>query len=368
MRCYAIRKGDGTVKDRYISQGRVGRIYPMAPTTKDLAEAAGVSLATVDRVLNGRGGVRKTKVEAVNAAIERIGFERNVVAATLARQRSLRLGFVLPKSGGEFLEQILRSIAEYEQVGRSEMIQTQVVRIEDRDAHKAARAIGRINEKDFDAVAIMATETPPVRDALHRLQERGVMTISFLSKQSNSAPEDFIGIDNRAAGATAGRLMGRFIGARDGAILAVAENLQSRDTLERRLGFDAVIGDSYANLRTLPTLETHGDPMRTHRVLENALNAHPDICGLYLLSGEAAVPISVARTLGALEGRIAIAHERTHVTEAALRSGELAAVIHQDPGHLVRSAVRIMRAKCEKRKTLASQERIRIEILVSENL
>jgi LacI family transcriptional regulator len=56
------------------------------------------------------------------------------------------------------------------------------------------------------------------------------------------------------------------------------------------------------------------------------------------------------------------------VTEDALRAGELDAVISQDPGHLVRSAVRIMRARCEKRRTLASQERIRIEILVAENL
>ena len=59
----------------------------MRPTTKDLAKAAGVSLATVDRVLNGRSGVRKKTVDAVNCAIQEIGFERNQVAATLARKR-----------------------------------------------------------------------------------------------------------------------------------------------------------------------------------------------------------------------------------------------------------------------------------------
>lgn len=41
------------------------------PTTKDLAKAAGVSRATVDRVLNSREGVAKRTVERVNHAIEK---------------------------------------------------------------------------------------------------------------------------------------------------------------------------------------------------------------------------------------------------------------------------------------------------------
>jgi LacI family transcriptional regulator len=49
----------------------------MRPTAKDLAEAAGVSLATVDRVLNDRAYVSKKAVRKVNEAIERIGFSKN---------------------------------------------------------------------------------------------------------------------------------------------------------------------------------------------------------------------------------------------------------------------------------------------------
>ena len=90
----------------------------MRPTTKDLAKAAGVSLATVDRVLNGRAGVRKKTVDAVYEAIERIGFERNQVAATLARQRGYRFGFALPRHGDEFLEEILKRIHEMDRAGR----------------------------------------------------------------------------------------------------------------------------------------------------------------------------------------------------------------------------------------------------------
>lgn len=337
----------------------------MRPTIKDLAKAAGVSLATIDRVLNRRVGVRKKTIEKVNEAIKDIGFERNQIAATLARQRSYRFAFALPRSGGEFLDQIVDRIREFQRVARAEMMELEVIRIDDHDPYSVAHSLARLEPQQIDGMAIMAPETPQIRDAIHRMRERGIQTIPFISNQQE---DGFVGIDNRAAGATAGRLMGRFLGAKQGTVLAMTETMQLRDSLERRLGFDGVINQDYVHLRVLPTLETYGDPARTQSVLRNALQAHPDIVGLYFMGAEARVPIEAARELRATAGRVTIAHERTLSTEAALRSGDLDAVIHQDPGHLVRSAVRILRAKCENRTTLASQERIRIEILIAENL
>ena len=71
----------------------------LRPTTKDLAKAAGVSLATVDRVLNDRTGVRDDTVRRVTEAIEANGIIRNQSAANLARSRSYRFLFLLPRSG-----------------------------------------------------------------------------------------------------------------------------------------------------------------------------------------------------------------------------------------------------------------------------
>lgn len=340
----------------------------MRPTTKDLAKAAGVSLATVDRVLNGRSGVREKTVRAVNDAIDRIGFERNQVASTLARQRAYRFAFALPRSSDEFLSEIIDRVREYDRVGRAEMVEVDVIRLDDQDPHRAARTLSRLSSEDLDGLAIMAPETPQIRDALLRMRERGIRTIPFVANQQEDGSEGFVGIDNRAAGATAGRLMGRFIGPTSGSIVVLTESMQSRDSLERRLGFDGIINREYPRLNVLPTLETHGDPGRAQHVLRNALRAHDDVVGLYFMGAEARIPIEVARTFRATEGRVTIAHERTPSTEQALRTGDLDAVIHQDPGHLVRSAVRILRAKCENRTTLASQERIRIEILIAENL
>ena len=72
-------------------------------TVHDVARVAGVSLATVDRVLNARPGVRPATVEKVEAAIAEIGFQRDLSASLLARSRDLRLTFIIPDSSNEFM-------------------------------------------------------------------------------------------------------------------------------------------------------------------------------------------------------------------------------------------------------------------------
>lgn len=340
----------------------------MRPTAKDLAKAAGVSLATVDRVLNGREGVRKKTVDAVHTAIQEIGFERNQVAATLARKRGYHFGFVLPRSGDEYLHEILERVTEVSTWGRAEMLEASVIRIDDHDPHKAARQLGRLSSEKYDGIAIMAPETPQIRDAILRMRERGLNTIPLISNQMQDDGLPFIGIDSRSAGETAGRLLGRFCRGQVGQVIVVTETLQSRDSLERRLGFDAVLSRHYLDLKTVPTLETHADDNRTRSILKQAFATYKNIVGVYLMGQEARVPLDALKLLNLNEDCTVIAHERTPSTEAALQADLIQAIIAQDPGHLVRSAIRVLRAHSENRPTLGSQERIRTEIMIAENL
>lgn len=340
----------------------------MRPTTKDLAKAAGVSLATVDRVLNGRPGVRKKTVQAVNEAIERIGFTRNQSAANLARGRHYRVQFLLPETGDDFLTTVIERIEEASAAFRSESLDISMRQVLSNDPHVTAKILSRLSPSRVDGVAIMAPESPQVRDATTRLMERGVAVVQFISGQPGLRPLDFIGVDNYAAGATAGRLLGRFLGCGEGKILVVSETMNSLDSVERRLGFDTVLTADFPNLTALPSLETYGDPERTRAVIANSCANHPDIVGAYLLSSEARPALQALCEASDPARQVILAHERTAYTEQKLRDDTLDAVIAQNPGHLVRSAIRLLRARSDGREPLASQERIRLEILIKENL
>ena len=337
------------------------------PTTKDLAKAAGVSRATVDRVLNGRDGVKQKTAERVKVAIRELSFVRNLQAANLARRRNYRFLFALPQARDEFVQQIVRHVEEATESFSADQVWATVQHINENDPHNISDFLTSLDAKDVSGVAIMAPETPQVRDAIKRLQERDIAALPFISNQSGFE-DNCVGIDNKSAGATAATLLGRFSHVKSGSIMVVSESMQSRDSQDRRLGFDDVINTRFQHLRAIPSLETYGDPERAMAIITAALLSYPNIIGLYIMSSEARAPLKAVGNSLLKNQIVTVAHERTPFTEQALKRGAIDAVIAQNTGHLVRSAIRRLKNMLDHRNTLKSQEVIRTEILMKTNL
>lgn len=336
------------------------------PTVHDIARAASVSLATVDRVLNDRPGVRVVTAERVRAAIKKLGYVRDVSAANLARQRTYRFVFILPDGDSQFHVALRQAVTEASKGIAGDRVTVTTRLVPEDDAHAIARELARLEPSRTDGVAIMAHETPQLRDAIAHLKERDIPVVAFVSDLPNTGCDDFVGINDRAAGRTAATLLGRFCGGR-GEILVVTGSLQARNSLERRLGFDDVISREFPEMLVLPTIESHGDGERLSESLGRLLRRRPGIVGAYSIATGTralvhALPVRSERRL------TVIVHELTPFAREALLSGEIDGVITQDVGHLARSAQRILRSRCDGMPTITEQERIRIEIILRENL
>lgn len=338
------------------------------PTVHDVARAAGVSLATVDRVLNDRPGVRGATVDKVKQAILELGYARDLAAANLARQRNYTFAFVVPESSNSFLKSLHQGIADAIPASGNDRIAIRVSTPPAHDPHAIAREITDLMEHAVDGMAIMARESPQVRDALNRASAAGVQTVALISDLPSTGRRHFVGIDNVAAGRTAGRLMGRFLNRVSGRICAVSGSMMSRDHVERRLGFDQVIGGDYPLLDPLPSLEGRDDPEVVYDLTLNAFRNARNIVGIYCFGGGVSGILRALDEIGVDGDLVAIAHELTPSTRDALVDGRLDAVITQDVSHVVRSAIRILKAACDDRDIVASQERIRIEVMLKENL
>jgi len=286
----------------------------------------------------------------------------------LARNRTYRFLFVFPMSGDQYLQELLQKVGEAREALRSDLTDVEVVQFPMDSPHIVAKYLSEMDVDRVDGVAVMAPESPQVRDAMGRLMQRGVRVVQFLSGQEKLSSADFVGVDNFSAGATAGKLIGRFLGNQPGKIMVVAETMMAQDSIERRLGFDSIINSQFPHLRTLPSLETYGDEKRATLVIQRTLQHNSNIDAVYVLSAEARIPIAAIGQFADLRRITAVVHERTPFCEEALRDDRVDAIIAQNPGHAVRSAIRIMRARLEQREPIASQEKIRIEILLKENL
>ena len=213
----------------------------------------------------------------------------------------------------------------------------------------------------------MVPESPQVRDAINRLVDKGTKVVQFLTGKRRQSTADFVGVDNIKAGATAARLIGRFSCKRQGSVIVVSETMRAQDSIERRLGFDNILNADFPQLHALPSLETHADEDRTRRIIASTLKHNKDIIGLYVMSSEARVPLKSVTESADLQNLVTVVHERTPYNLEALRSGLVDAIIAQNPGHAVRSAIRLLRARMDNREPVEDQERLRIEILLKDN-
>jgi LacI family transcriptional regulator len=288
-------------------------------------------------------------------------------AANLAKSQRYRFVFALPRSGDLFLAEIIRHIEEASEVFAADLVVCDVTHIDENDPHSISAFLATLDPSDTTGVAIMAPESPQVRDAIFRLQERGVAALPFIADQSSMA-EHWVGANHCAAGATAANLIGRFCPRTKGSVLVISESMRSRDSLERRIGFDAELNKNFTHLQALPSLETYGDEDRAQTIIANAVQSNTNLVGVYVMASEARVPLQILDDLNQTTDLIKIAHERTPYTENALETDMIDAVIAQDPGHLVRSAVRKLKAIKDKRAAIGSQKRIRVEVLLRTNI
>ncbi|MCB8840470.1 LacI family DNA-binding transcriptional regulator [Aurantimonas sp. VKM B-3413] len=340
---------------------------PSRPTLVDVARAAGVSRATVDRVVNGRPNVRPGTVARVRAAMAKLSYRPDPLAAGLARRARRRFCFILPSGRNAFMADLAGEIgAMSDWLDRNRAV-IDCRKVDVFDPVALAAAIDAV-ERSASGAAIVALDHPLVRAAIDRLVADGVEVVTLVSDAPTSRRAQFVGIDNSAAGRTAGLLVGRFLGGRAGSVGILVGSLALRDHMERCFGFSQLIGRDHPHLTILPIVETRDDDALAEAAASQMIAERADLVALYN-AGAGNAGVAAALAAAASEARLVfVGHELTPASRAELLGGRFDAVIAQNAGHEVRSAARRLLASAAGEALIDEQERIRIDIFVRENL
>jgi LacI family transcriptional regulator len=275
--------------------------------------------------------------------------------------------FILPQTANEFVVALEHAIQQQAEKLHHHRTTLEAVSVPPFDPQATVDALDRLTPDSTDGGAVFGPETPSVRDAVKRARAKGIAVVAFVSDLPSSERHHFVGIDNIAAGRTAASLMGRFVRGR-GRILVITGSRLARDHLERRTGFDAVMRAEYPHLDVVASIEGRDDPELIRAMLPDVFAAYPDICGIYSSAAGNPGLIRFLEDSGPYENLKVIAHELTPASRAALATGVFDAIISQDTGHLVRSAVRLLKATADQAPFDQTQERIRIDIYLRENM
>ncbi|MET8977175.1 LacI family DNA-binding transcriptional regulator [Streptomyces sp. NPDC004539] len=311
--------------------------YPI----REIARQAGLSTATVDRVLNGRGNVRESTVREVHAAIEDLDRQRDQVRIG---SRTFMLDIVMQAperfstAVREALEAELPSL--YPAVVRSRFHFR-----ETGTAAELAAALDRIARRGTQGVILKAPDAPEVVAAVGRLAEAGIPVVTLVTDLPGSARAAYVGIDNRAAGATAAYLLQQWLGDRPGNVLTTISRASFRGEEEREMGFRSEMRLAAPRRALVEVTDSDGlDATQRDLVLE-ALRRDEDIVAVYSMGGGNLATLDAFDALGR-RCAVFVAHDLDHDNSRLLRARRLSAVLHHDLHQDMRRACQaVMRAQ-----------------------
>ncbi len=336
-------------------------------TLEDVAREAGVSLATADRVVNKRPGVREKTVARVETAVVKLGYRPDFAAARLARNRSYRFAFILPVGDNTFMADLAEQVRQTTGWLAAQRAFVDTFHVDVFDPDVIGQSLERLPPV-YDGVAVVALDHPRVRIAIDELVARNIAVVTLVSDVPGSRRLHYVGIDNPAAGRTAGTLMGKYLRGRTGKIGVIAGSLALRDHAERQFGFTQVISGEYPSLTVLPAIEGRDDSDLTRPATARLIAENPDLVGIYNVGAGNRGIAAALQESGQAKDIVWIAHELTPHTRRFVVHGVLDTIISQNAGHEARSAGRVLLAHCCGDTILQDQEAIRIEIYVRDNL
>ncbi len=331
----------------------------------DVAEKAGVSTATVDRVLNGRGNVSQATIDKVQQTIKELSYEPNRLASRLARS-PLHIGFVLPKVQSHFMQDVSRFILEQQKKRAAENIIIHLKYI-DLWAEDVSLQL-KEKVKDLDGLAVVAVDSPEFRSCIDEISEK-IPVITLVSDAPSSQRKAYIGIDNVLAGRTAAGLIGRFLTQQSGKIIIVMGSEALSDHVERKEGFEQVIYNEYPYLEILPPIHGYDEYERVEQQLSLLLEEHNDITAIYCLgAGGRGIVKTIKKQKGSQKKIYIVCHDISTYSRQALLDGDIDVILVQHPEQEVRRSVEILLDILENRDNYPEIEKLNIGIYLRDNL
>ncbi len=315
------------------------RLAGLRTTLHDIAREAGVSSATVDRVLNNRPGVRERTRDIVMETARRLGY----FGATGLGDGGIgttELAFILPAGDNPFIANLAGHLSGL--AAARPQLAVSVRRIEGFSPERLADALNAL-PAETEGVGIVALDHPVVREAMRAADARGIRLVTLASDVHHVPRIAYVGVDNRAAGRLAGYMLGRFLGPRPSAEVALfAGSLSYRGHEEREMGFRHVLAEDFPSLEIVELRETRDAEDRAFDEAAALLEARPGLAAIYNIGGG---NVGIARALKAA-GRVGdvvfIAHDLTEATRTHLLDGTVDAVIDQNPRVEAREALNIL--------------------------
>jgi len=163
---------------------------------KDIANDLGVSVVTVSKVLRNHSDISPETRQRVLKRIKELNYQPNLAARALVTGRTHLIGLVVPDLVHQFFAQVAKGISRVLRKHGYGLI----ISSSEEKAELEREEIGQLLARRIDALIIASTQSTP--DSFRQIDEHKVPYL-LLDRRFSGVPANFVGIDDRKAGALA---------------------------------------------------------------------------------------------------------------------------------------------------------------------
>lgn len=338
------------------------------PTLKDLARAAEVGIATVDRVLNNRPGVREATVARVLTAADRIGYPTNRLEARKrdAARQPVRFGFVLHKPSQEFYRNFAATL-ETAVAGRTDIRGDCDIRYSSSQSPADFAAELRAIADGVDVLATSAINHSSLSETIRDLQAQGKPVFSVLNDAAAGVQQSYVGLDNLKVGRIAGWMIAMQAQGPGKVAVFIGGNRWHGHIL-RETGLRSYLRDHAPQLALLDAAVNLETRQVTYEATLDLLDRHSDLRGIYVAGGGMEGAIAALREVRP-PGKVAlVVNEVTVESRAALAERYVSLIIATPLRDLCRALVSLMAGAVQGGASGSGQHFLRPDLLAPDSL
>ena len=266
-------------------------------TIKDIANMAGVSKGTVDRVLHKRGKVSPAALEKINQVLEVINYEPNLIAQNLKNKTIYRICVLLPDPEIDpywlpCVNGIQEAIIEYK--AYNVVIETHYFNPESTKSFLTTNET--IIAKSPSAVLLAPLFRKEALEIIKRYDELNIIVNTFNNQVKSNSIKSFVGQDLHKSGRVAASLMNLILTEGQIAIIHIDESLKNAVHMQQKEeGFRSYFDEKNIPDFSLLTLKLKHQNVETK--FSVFLEEHPNLKGIFITTSKAYQIASILSTL-----------------------------------------------------------------------
>ena len=302
----------------------------MKVTVKSLAQAAGVSRGTVDRVLHNRGAVREDVAKRIRMLAKDLGYVPNRAGRALAAYKTpIKIGALMPSVGNAFYQEIIRGISDAQEEFADLGLEVVVREVEGFDEDVHLHAIDELLRKGCRALCLSTVNTDKVRNRINELADREVTVVLLNTDVERTRRLCYVGSDYMTAGATCAGMLS--LARQDSLrVLVVTGSHLLLGHNQRIEGFKAELTRQNIDFKIVETVESLDSDIIAQQVTFKVLSEHPDINCVYI-SGAAVQGVGAALIAHGNKDIFAIGFDDLYSTRQLVSAGIIKFVVCQQP-------------------------------------